>query len=54
MDPALIDILVCPQCRAGLSVDAAAQELVCHECALAYPIKSNSPVMLVDHARQLS
>jgi uncharacterized protein YbaR (Trm112 family) len=54
LDPALLDILVCPQCRASLFVDGDAEELVCNSCQLAYPVRGNVPVMLVDEARDLS
>lgn len=51
LDPALLEILVCPQCRATLFVDQEASELVCNACALAYPVRNDIPVMLVDEAR---
>jgi len=54
LDPALLEILVCPQCRATLYVDDDADELVCNACALAYPVRKDIPVMLVDEARALS
>lgn len=53
LDPALLEILVCPQCRATLAVDDQASELVCSACALAYPVRAGIPVMLVDEARQI-
>jgi len=54
LDPALLEILVCPQCRATLAVDDEARELVCSTCALAYPVRADDiPVMQVDQARQL-
>ncbi len=53
LDPALLEILVCPQCRATLFVDQSASELVCNACALAYPVRNDIPVMLVDEARTL-
>ena len=53
LDPALLEILVCPQCRAALFVDDDAGELVCNACALAYPVRRDIPVMLVDEARAL-
>lgn len=53
LDPALLEILVCPQCRATLFVDQSADELVCNACALAYPVRGDIPVMLVDEARTL-
>ncbi|WP_293785929.1 Trm112 family protein [uncultured Aeromicrobium sp.] len=51
LDPALLEILVCPQCRSALFVDADADELICNACALAYPVRDDIPVMLVDEAR---
>ena len=48
----LIDIIVCPKCRASLRADGAASELVCTGCGLAYPVRDNIPVLLVDEARQ--
>jgi len=53
LDPALLDILVCPQCRTGLSVDDERNELVCSPCALAYPVRDDIAVMLIDEARPL-
>ncbi len=54
LDPALLDILVCPQCRATLYVDHDADELVCNSCQLAYPVRGDIPIMLVDEARDLN
>jgi uncharacterized protein len=52
IDDWLLEILVCPKCHAGLRVDDAASELVCTGCGLAYPVRENIPVLLVDEARQ--
>jgi uncharacterized protein len=52
LDPALLEILVCPACRASLLADEAASELVCTGCGLAYPVRDDIPVLLVDEARQ--
>ncbi len=52
LDPALLEILVCPACRANLTVDERASELVCNGCGLAYPVRDDIPVMLVDEARR--
>jgi uncharacterized protein YbaR (Trm112 family) len=54
IDPALLEILACPQCRSPLRVDDAAAELVCtsEECGLAYPVRDDIPVLLVDEARR--
>lgn len=52
MDNWLLDILVCPKCRAALRQDKTADELECTGCGLAYPVRDNIPVLLVDEARQ--
>ena len=51
VDPDLLEILVCPQCRGALAVDEGAGELVCDRCRLAYQVVDRIPVMLVDEAR---
>ncbi len=53
MDAKLLEILVCPVCKATLEYQKAAQELLCHKCKLAYPIEDSIPVMLIDQARKL-
>lgn len=53
MDARLLDILVCPVCKANLEYRKGQQELVCKPCKLAYPIRDDIPVMLEDQARQL-
>jgi uncharacterized protein len=52
LDPALLEILACPDCRAPLQVDEAAGELGCTGCDLAYPVRDDIPVLLVDEARR--
>lgn len=52
LDDWLLEIIVCPNCRSELRVDDAASELVCTGCGLAYPVRDNIPVLLVDEARQ--
>jgi uncharacterized protein len=54
LDPQLLEILACPQCHAPLRVDEAAQELVCTSdtCGLAYPVRDDIPVLLIDEARR--
>ena len=50
LDPALLDIVVCPDCRGALAVDETAGELVCTSCGLAYPVRDDIPVLLVVEA----
>ncbi len=52
LDPSLLEILACPDCRGPLRVDEAASELVCTQCGLAYPVRDDIPVLLVDEARR--
>jgi len=54
MDAKLLDILVCPLCKAPLVYHKAEQELVCKGDRLAYPIKDGIPVMLADEARKMT
>jgi len=54
MDKRLLDILVCPLCKSTLQLDAEKKELICKADRLAYPIRNDIPVMLVDEARSLS
>jgi uncharacterized protein len=53
IDDWLLEILVCPKCHSPVRVDEEASELVCTgaDCGLAYPVRDDIPVMLVDEAR---
>jgi uncharacterized protein YbaR (Trm112 family) len=53
MQPKLLEILVCPLCKGPLVHRKSQQELVCSPCRLAYAIKDDIPVMLVEEARKL-
>lgn len=50
IDSKLLEIIVCPDCRAGL--EPQGEELVCTGCGLAYPVRDDIPVLLVDEARR--
>ena len=54
MDARLLEILVCPICKASLDYRKAEKELVCKPCKLAFPIRDDIPVMLEDEARPLA
>lgn len=54
MDKKTLSILVCPKCQSKLELDKKAQELICQNDQLAYPIKDGIPVMLVEEARSLA
>lgn len=57
LDPELLSILVCPQCKGELRVRRDAEDietsLDCTACALAYAVEDGIPVMLVEEARPL-
>ena len=54
MDKRLLEILVCPLCKSPLHLDAEKKELICKADRLAYLIRNDIPVMMVDEARSLS
>jgi len=53
MDARLLDILVCPVCKANLEYRKADAELLCKPCRLAFPVRDGIPIMLADEARPL-
>ena len=53
MDKFLLDILVCPKSGHDLVFLEKTNELVCKESKLAYPIKNDIPILLIDEAREL-
>jgi len=61
MDSRLLDIIVCPVCKGALRLEKslpnkAAEteaELVCKRDRLAFPVRDDIPVMLVDQAREV-
>jgi uncharacterized protein YbaR (Trm112 family) len=49
--PDLLKMLVCPVCKASLSLVEEGQGLQCSECRRIYPVRDDIPVMLVSEAR---
>jgi uncharacterized protein len=47
----LLDILVCPVCKAPVRLTADNAGLKCQTCGRVYPIRDDIPVMLVEEAR---
>jgi uncharacterized protein YbaR (Trm112 family) len=52
LDPALKEILVCPNCRGELEELETESKLRCTRCGLAYPVRDGIPVMLIDEAEK--
>ena len=47
----LLEILVCPVCKATVELKPDSSGLKCVECHRVYPIRDDIPVMLVDEAK---
>jgi uncharacterized protein len=47
----LLDILVCPLCKAELEMKPNGTGLKCVQCKRVYPIREDIPVMLIDEAK---
>ncbi|MEU3603498.1 Trm112 family protein [Streptomyces sp. NPDC006798] len=56
LEAGLLDILACPACHSPLEDRSTADtpELICtgDTCGLAYPVRDEIPVLLVDEARR--
>ena len=50
----LLEILVCPICKAKLHFKEVEKELICKNDRLAFPIRNDIPIMLEDEARVIS
>ncbi len=54
VDERLLRILACPRCKGPLDyVTEPSEELRCRACRLAYPVRDDIPVMLIEEARNL-
>jgi uncharacterized protein YbaR (Trm112 family) len=51
VNPELLKILVCPLCKAELSLVHDDEGLKCSQCKRVYPIRDDIPVMLVSEAQ---
>lgn len=47
----LLDILVCPVCKAKVEMKPDRTGLKCVQCRRVYPIRDEIPVMLIDEAK---
>jgi uncharacterized protein YbaR (Trm112 family) len=47
----LLDILVCPVCKAPVKMQPDQSGLKCVQCKRVYPIRDDIPVMLIDEAK---
>jgi len=54
LDEKLLKILACPKCKGDLEYDEPGSRLICKACKLAYPVKDDIPVMLVEEAERIA
>ena len=54
LDPALLEVLVCPVTHGPLQYDRVRNELVSHQLGRAFPVRGGVPVMLLDESRELA
>ena len=50
LDPELLEILACPNCKTKVDLVKNGTALKCGQCKRVYPIKDDIPVMLLDEA----
>ena len=50
LNPDLLEILVCPECKVPVQEVHDGAGLKCPKCHRVYPVKDDIPVMLVDEA----
>jgi len=48
MDEELLEILVCPICKAKVRLES--EKLICGECGRRYPVRDGIPIMIVEEA----
>ena len=53
LDPALLEVLVCPITHGPLKYDKVRNELVSHQLGRAFPVRDGVPIMLVEESRSL-
>ena len=50
VDPELLEILACPDCKTPVVPVQDGRGLKCGQCRRVYPIRDDIPVMLIDEA----
>lgn len=49
----ILEIVVCPKCHRHLTYDKNLSRLICEYDQLAYPVRDDIPVLLIDEAQPL-
>jgi len=50
INPKILKILACPQCKTDVELTSDEKGLKCVKCHRVYPIKQDIPIMLIDEA----
>ncbi len=50
LSPDLLEILICPACKAKVELNSDSTGLKCVGCRRVYPVRDDIPVMLIDEA----
>lgn len=50
LDPKLLEILACPECKTEVRLTSDGSGLVCRTCLRRYPVVEDIPIMLVEEA----
>jgi uncharacterized protein YbaR (Trm112 family) len=53
INPELLEILACPQCKGDIHLTDDQDGLVCEACRLVYEIRDDIPIMLIEEAKPL-
>jgi len=53
LDPKLLEILACPQCKGHVEPGVDHAHLDCLACRLRFRVEDDIPIMLIDEAVQL-
>ena len=53
LNPELLEILACPQCKQAIEPNADQTWLICRACGVRYPVREEIPIMLVEEAQPL-
>jgi hypothetical protein len=50
VDPQLLEILACPECKEEVKLTTDEKGLKCVKCHRVYPLKDDIPVMIIEEA----
>ncbi|GLQ16829.1 Trm112 family protein [Maritalea porphyrae] len=54
LDPKMLEMMVCPFTKTRLEWSKDKSELISYAARLAFPIRNNVPLLILDEARQLN